>query len=89
MITVSEDEISQAIMLLLLKDKVLTGGAGALGAAALLSGKLDVTGKKVVIVVSGANIDPAALQQLLENTHSSLKSIQRNSANLRVQREAS
>jgi len=38
---------------------------GALGTAALLSGKLDVKGKKVVIVVSGGNIDPEELKELL------------------------
>lgn len=65
LVTVSEDEISEAILILLLKDKVLTEGAGALGAAALLSGKLDVKGKKVVIVVSGGNIDSAELLQIL------------------------
>jgi threonine dehydratase len=65
LITVSEDEIAEALKLLLLKDKVVAEGAGALGAAALLSGKLDVKGKKVVLVVSGGNIDQAELEQLL------------------------
>lgn len=64
-VTVSEDEIANAILLLLLKDKVLSEGAGALGAAALMAGKVDARGKKVVIVVSGGNIDPARLEKLL------------------------
>ncbi len=68
LITVSEKEITEAMLLLLLKDKVLTEGAGALGAAALLSGKLDVKGKKVVIVVSGGNIDSEELKELLTKT---------------------
>jgi len=68
LITVSEEEILDAMLLLLLKDKVLTEGAGALGAAALLSGKLDVKGKKVVIVVSGGNIDQEELKELLTKT---------------------
>lgn len=68
LITVSEEEIAEAMLLLLLKDKVLTEGAGALGAAALLSGKLDVKGKKVVIVVSGGNIDSEELKELLTKT---------------------
>ncbi len=65
LITVSEEEISAAVRLLLLKDKVLTEGAGALGAAALLSGKIDVKGKKVVVILSGGNIDEARLVSLL------------------------
>jgi threonine dehydratase len=64
-VTVSEDEIANAILLLLFKDKVLSEGAGALGAAALMAGKVDVKGKKVVVVVSGGNIDPARLEKLL------------------------
>jgi threonine dehydratase len=64
-VTVSEDEIADAILLLLLKDKVLSEGAGALGAAALMAGKVDARGKKVVVVVSGGNIDPARLEKLL------------------------
>ncbi|MBW2647782.1 MAG: threonine ammonia-lyase [Deltaproteobacteria bacterium] len=68
LITVSEEEIAEAMLLLLLKDKVLTEGAGALGAAALLSGKLDVKGKKVVIVISGGNIDSEELKELLTKT---------------------
>jgi threonine dehydratase len=65
LITVSEDEIAEAIRMLLLKDKLLAEGAGALGAAALLSGRVDVKGKKTVVVVSGGNIDSAKLQRVL------------------------
>ena len=68
LITVSEEEILEAMLLLLMEDKVLTEGAGSLGAAALLSGKLDVKRKKVVIVVSGGNIDLNELTELLLNT---------------------
>lgn len=65
LIMVSEDEIAQAIRLLLLKDKVLAEGAGALTAAALLSGRLNLNGKKTVAIISGGNIDSAKLQQVL------------------------
>ena len=67
LVTVSEEEISRAVLMLLLQDKILAEGAGALDAAALLSGKLDVKGKKVVIVVSGGNIDAAELRELLSS----------------------
>ncbi len=65
-ITVSEDDISRAVYLLLMKDKVLTEGAGALGSAALLSGKVDVSGQNVVLIISGGNIDRSELVELLE-----------------------
>lgn len=65
LITVSEDEISEALLLLLFKDRVLAEGAGALGTAALLSGKLDVKGMNVVLVVSGGNIDLSKVDQLI------------------------
>jgi len=65
-ITVSEEDISRAVYLLLMKDKVLTEGAGALGAAALLSDKVDVSGKNVVLIISGGNIDTSELVKLLE-----------------------
>lgn len=64
-VTVSEDEIADAVLFLLFKDKVLSEGAGALGAAALMAGKVDVKGKKAVVVISGGNIDPARLEKLL------------------------
>jgi len=67
LITLSEEQIAEGMRTLLLRDKVLAEGAGALGAAALLSGKLNLKGRKVVSVVSGGNIDPARLRQLLES----------------------
>ncbi|MFH1454701.1 MAG: threonine ammonia-lyase [Armatimonadota bacterium] len=65
LITVSEKEIEEAIYLLLMKDKILTEGAGALGAAAILSGKLDLKGKNVVLIISGGNIDIDELKEIL------------------------
>lgn len=56
-ITVTEDEIVNAIFFLLERNKVLAEGAGATAVAALLAKKIDCTGKKVCAVVSGGNID--------------------------------
>ncbi len=64
-VTVSEDEIARAIHFLLEKEKVLAEGAGAVGVAALLGGKIDVHGKNVVVVVSGGNIDLTAIYKLI------------------------
>jgi threonine dehydratase len=64
-VLVSEKEISDAMRVLLLKDKVLAEGAGALSAAAVLSGKVDVKGRKAALIISGGNVDPAVIVRLL------------------------
>lgn len=57
-VTVPDDEIARAILLLLENLRVLAEGAGAIALAALFSGRLEVPkGKKVVVLVSGGNID--------------------------------
>lgn len=56
-VTVTEDEIAKAILFLMEKSKVVAEGAGATTVAALLAGKINVTGKKVCSVISGGNID--------------------------------
>jgi threonine dehydratase len=58
MVTVSENEIAEAIVLLLEHAKLLVEGAGAVGVAALLSGRLPpVPGGPTALVLSGGNID--------------------------------
>jgi threonine dehydratase len=65
--TVCEDEIASAILFLLERQKVLVEGAGAVGVAALLHGKLDLPkGSKVAIVLSGGNIDVTMLSLIIE-----------------------
>jgi threonine dehydratase len=65
-VTVTEDEIAQAIHLLLERGKVLAEGAGAASLAAMLSGKVrGIEGKKVVAVISGGNIDLTMLNRIL------------------------
>lgn len=59
-VTVSEDEISQAILLLLERAKLVVEGAGAVGLAAVLAGRVGGSGP-VGIVLSGGNIDPSLL----------------------------
>jgi threonine dehydratase len=56
-ITVDDEEIIRAVLLLLERCKLLVEGAGAAGVAALLGGRMDLTGKKTVAVLSGGNID--------------------------------
>jgi len=65
--SVREDEIASAILFLLEKQKVLVEGAGAVGVAALLHGKIDLPkGSKVAIVLSGGNIDVTMLALIIE-----------------------
>lgn len=64
---VSEDEIASAILFLLERQKVLVEGAGAVGVAALMHGKIDLPkGSKVGIVLSGGNIDVTMLSLIIE-----------------------
>jgi threonine dehydratase len=65
--SVCEDEIASAILFLLEKQKVLVEGAGSVGVAALLHGKLDLPrGSKIGIVLSGGNIDVTMLSLIIE-----------------------
>ena len=65
--TVGEDEIASAILFLLEKQKVLVEGAGAVGVAALLHGKIELPkGSKVAVVLSGGNIDVTMLSLIIE-----------------------
>ena len=66
-VTVDDDEIAQAIMTLLEQEKLLAEGAGAVGVAALMNGRIDgISGKRVVVIVSGGNIDTNDLTKFLE-----------------------
>jgi len=63
---VSDEETSEAITLLLERAKLLVEGAGAVGVAALLTGKVSGTGS-VCAVLSGGNIDPTLLLSVLRH----------------------
>jgi threonine dehydratase len=61
-VTVSDLEMIDAIKILLERAKLLVEPAGAASAAALLGGKVSVSGKKVVLVLSGGNLDLGRLK---------------------------
>jgi threonine dehydratase len=67
LVTVDDNEISDAITLLLERSKLLVEGAGAVGVAALLSGKVGGGDGPVCAVVSGGNIDPTLLISVLRH----------------------
>ncbi len=63
---VNDSEIAHAAYLLLQRAKILAEPAGVAAIAALLNGKNDVRGRKVVPVISGGNINMGLLEQILE-----------------------
>ena len=65
-VTVAEEDISRAVLLLLERAKSVVEPAGALGLAALLAGAVDGAGP-VVCVLSGGNVDPMLLGRLVDH----------------------
>ena len=65
-VTVSEEEISRALLLLLERAKAVVEPAGAAGLAAVLAGKVKGTGPAVA-VLSGGNVDPLLLIKLVDH----------------------
>ncbi len=64
-VTVTEDEIASAILMLVEKHKMVAEGAGAVSVAAAMTNKVDIAGKKVVCVVSGGNVDIGILDRAI------------------------
>ncbi|ATB28089.1 threonine ammonia-lyase [Melittangium boletus] len=66
-LTVDEEEIANAILLLLEREKTVSEGAGAVGLAALINAKLpSARGRKVVALLSGGNIDVNLVSRIIE-----------------------
>jgi threonine dehydratase len=65
-VTVEEEEIANAILLLLEREKTLAEGAGAAALAAVLNRKLRLAGKRVAVLVCGGNIDVTLLARIIE-----------------------
>jgi threonine dehydratase len=69
-VTVSEEEIEEAIVALVSSDQVVAEGSGAVGVAALRAGKVASAGRgPVVAVVTGGNLDARVLARLLASRH--------------------
>ena len=66
MLLVSEDEIEQAILMLLEIEKTVVEGAGAVGLAALIKNSARFKGRKVGLVLCGGNIEPLMLAEIIE-----------------------
>jgi len=70
LVDVTDEEISQAIVLLLERSKLVVEGAGAVGVAALLAGRAGGEGP-VAVLLSGGNIDPTLLISVMRHGLSS------------------
>jgi threonine dehydratase len=65
-VTVSEEEIANAILLLLEIEKTVVEGAGAVPLAALANRRVALEGRTVALVVSGGNIDVNLISRVIE-----------------------
>ena len=65
-VTVTDEEISQAIVLLMERTKLVVEGAGAAAVAALVAGRVPGEGP-VIAILSGGNIDPTLLIQVMRH----------------------
>jgi threonine dehydratase len=65
-VTVEEEEIASAILLLLEREKTVAEGAGAAAVAALIHDKINCTGKRIAVIISGGNIDVGILSRIIE-----------------------
>lgn len=66
MVSVSDNEIAEAILLLLERTKMVVEPAGAAALAAAINKKVELTGKRVACVLSGGNIDVSFIQKIVE-----------------------
>jgi len=65
-ITVTEDEMAKAMVIVMEKSKLVVEAGGAVGVAAILAKKVNLTGTTAVIL-SGGNIDPLLLQRVIRH----------------------
>ena len=66
MLLVGEDDIEQAILMLLEIEKTVVEGAGAVGLAALLKHRERFEGKRVGLILCGGNIEPLVLAEIIQ-----------------------
>jgi threonine dehydratase len=72
-VVVGEDEVAEAMVFLLERTKLVVEGAGAVGVAALLGGRIDLGGSSegpTVALLSGGNVDPGLLGDIVRRHES-------------------
>jgi threonine dehydratase len=65
-ITVEEEAVAEAVLLLLEREKTVAEGAGATALAGVMSGKLPLAGKRVGVLISGGNIDVNLISRVID-----------------------
>ncbi len=66
-VLVNDEDIINAVLLLMERNKMMVEGAGAVGLAALLSGAVSLKGKKVLVPLTGGNIDINLVGRFIEH----------------------
>lgn len=66
MVTVTDDEIAESILLLLERAKMVVEPAGAVALAATIHGKVNLPNKRVVSILSGGNIDVSMINKIVQ-----------------------
>ena len=64
-VTVAEDTIATAMSKLVSEERLIAEGAAATAVAGVLAGGLPIKGRKVAVILSGANVDPHKLRELI------------------------
>ena len=65
-VTVDEEEIANAVLLLLEREKTMAEGAGAAAIAALINRKIEIAGMNIAVLVCGGNMDVTLLSRIIE-----------------------
>lgn len=65
-VSVDDEDVAEAILLLVEREKTVAEGAGALSLAAIMAGAVDVQKKRVVALISGGNIDVNLIALIIE-----------------------
>jgi threonine dehydratase len=64
-VTVSEEAIATAVAKLVSEERAIAEGAAATAIAGVLGGRLPIEGRKAAVILSGSNIDPEKLRELI------------------------
>jgi threonine dehydratase len=64
-VTVTEEAIASALAKLVEEERLIAEGAAATAVAGVLGGRLPIAGRRVAVILSGSNIDPHKLRELI------------------------
>jgi len=65
MTVVDEDDVRRALAGVVMNEHLVCEGAAAAGVAAVVSGRVNLKGRRTAVILTGANIDAARLQSVL------------------------